>query len=138
MELASEDFQALSQRFYDAVHQVMCADATAMLALWSEQNDVTYCDPYGGFHSGREGLVNYWQQAALRNRDAPGAVSVTAEILMVQAGKDLVSMVVKDHIRIKQPDQVAQLQALATNIYRYEEGQWRMLHRHSSNPLEEV
>jgi hypothetical protein len=47
MGIPPEDVQAASRRFYEAVDQVMHADATAMLTLWSEQNDVTYCDPYG-------------------------------------------------------------------------------------------
>lgn len=66
MGIPQEDIQAASRRFYEAVDQVMQADATAMLTLWSEQNDVTYCDPSGHVHCGREALISYWQHVQVR------------------------------------------------------------------------
>ena len=137
MGIPQEDIQAASRRFYEAVDQVMHADATAMLTLWSEQNDVTYCDPYGHVHCGREALISYWQQAALKNRQAPGSVSATAELLMLQKSNEMVCMVLKEHIQVREQDRVVRLHALATNIYRYEEQQWRMIHRHAGTPSEE-
>lgn len=115
----------------------MHADATAMLSLWSEQNDVTYCDPYGQIHRGREALVTYWQQAAARNAQAPGSVSATGELLMVHESDTILPMVLIEHIQVRQQDQITRLHALATNIYRYENQRWRMIHRHAGTPSEE-
>ena len=137
MERIQRDFQAISRRFYIAVDRVMHADAAAMLALWSEQNDITYCDPYAHIHSGREAIVSYWQQAASRNSQDPGAVSVTAELLAVQDSNEMICMVLREHIRVREPDRVIQIQALATNMYRYEEQEWRMIHRHAGAPSPE-
>ena len=137
LRTTGEDVQVVSQTFYEAVAQVMHADATAMLTLWSEHNDVTYCDPYGQVHCGREALVDYWQQAASRNSQAPGSVSATAELLMVQQSDEMVCMVLREHIQVRQQDRVTRLHALATNIYRYEEQHWRMIHRHAGTLSEE-
>jgi SnoaL-like domain len=131
MERTHVDTQVLLHSFYDALDLVMHGDATAMLALWSERNDVTYCDPHGHFYSGREALVDYWQQAVLRNRQSPATVSATAEVLMTQASSEMVCMVVGEHIQIKEQDRVTRLYAISTNIYRYGEQKWCMLHRHS-------
>ena len=50
MSATNENQEAISQLFYQAVQQVMHAKITPMLALWSEQDDVTYVDPNGHFH----------------------------------------------------------------------------------------
>ncbi len=57
MTARNEDLETLPQLFYEAVQQVMHANIAPMLALWSEQDDVTYCDPYGHHHQGRDGIV---------------------------------------------------------------------------------
>src|SRR5258708_32561667 len=129
MRKTEEDVEVVSQTFYEAVAQVMHADATAMLTLWSEHNDVTYCDPYGQVHWGREALGDCWQQAASRNRQAPGSVSATAELLMVQQSDEMVCMVLREHIQVRQQERVTRLHALGTNSCRYEEQHGRMIHR---------
>jgi hypothetical protein len=53
----NEALETIPQLFYQAVQQVMHANIAPMLALWSEQDDVTYCDPYGYYHQGRDGIV---------------------------------------------------------------------------------
>ena len=64
MSAAHENLEAIPQLFYHAVRHVMHADVTPMLALWSEQDDVTYVDPQGHSYQGHESLVTYWQRAA--------------------------------------------------------------------------
>lgn len=137
MSLTDKELQAISQTFYEAVAQVMHADATAMLSLWSEHDDITYCDPYGLVHCGRTSLIDYWQQAASRNSQAPGSVSVIAELIQVQQSDAMLCMVLREHIQVREQDRVARLHALATNIYRSEEQHWRMIHRHAASPSEE-
>ena len=137
MAARNEDLETLPQLFYEAVQQVMHANIAPMLALWSEQDDATYCDPYGHHHQGRDGIVAYWQRAAQLNSHAPGSVSSTAELIMMQRNESMICTVMKEHIQVKQNDHVLRLKALATNIYRYEGQQWRMIHRHSGSPSEE-
>jgi hypothetical protein len=137
MTVTHEDLEAISQLFYHAVEQVMHANSAPMLALWSERDDVTYCDPNGQPHQGRDGLVTYWQRAVQLNSDAPGSVSVKAELIMMQRSESMICTFMTEQIQVRQNDQVLRLKALATNIYRYEEQRWRMIHRHSGSPSEE-
>jgi hypothetical protein len=131
------DLETIPQLFYQAVEQVMHANIAPMLALWSEQDDVTYCDPYGYHHQGRDGIVAYWRRAAQLNSHAPGSVSSTAELIMMQRSESMICSVMAEHIQVRQNDHVLKLKALATNIYRYEGKGWRMIHRHSGSPSEE-
>jgi len=137
MTATHEDFEAIPQLFYQAVEQVMQANIAPMLALWSEQDDVTYCDPNGHPHQGRDGLVTYWQRAVQLNSDAPGSVEVQAELIMMQSSTSMICTVMAEQIQVKQNDQVLRLKAVATNIYRYEGQRWRMIHRHCGSPSEE-
>src|SRR6266487_3812501 len=122
-----EDLKAIPDLFYGALQQVMHANIVPMLALWSELDDVTYCDPYGGHHQGRDGIVAYWQRAAQMNRKAPGSVSVKAELIMMQSGENMICTVMEEHILVRQGDHVLGMRALATNIYRHEGLQWRRI-----------
>ena len=137
MTATHEDLETIPQLFYKAVEQVMHTNIAPMLALWSEQDDVTYCDPYGYHHQGRDGIVAYWQRAAQLNSNAPGSVSSRAELIMMQRSQSMICTVMVEHIQVRQNDRVLQLKALATNIYRYEGKGWRMFHRHSGSPSEE-
>lgn len=134
MAATNEELEIISQLFYAAVQQVMNTNIAPMLALWSEQDDVTYCDPYGNYHHGRDGIVAYWQRAAQLNSHAPGSVTSTAELMMVQSSESIICTVMAEHIQVRQDDHVLQMKALATNIYRYEGDRWRMIHRHSGSP----
>ncbi|GCE21465.1 YybH family protein [Dictyobacter kobayashii] len=129
-----EDAEAISQSFYQAVQQVMHGNAVPMLALWSEQDDVTYCDPQGNAHKGHTSLVVYWQRAAQLNSTEPGSISVQAELIMLQRSQDMACAFMAEHIQIRDKDQLHRMKAMATNIYRYEGQQWKMIHRHSGSP----
>ena len=138
MEHIPTELQTVSQQFYAAVNEgVMYGDASAMLALWSERDDSSYCDPSGHVQLGRQALADYWNHAALLNSAEPGSISATTEILAVQASAEMVSMIVREHIQLREQRQIIRRQALATNVYRYEDQQWRMVHRHTSTPMEE-
>lgn len=137
MVVVHKDLEVIPQLFYQAVEQVMQANITPMLALWSEQNDVSYCDPNGHSHQGRDGLVTYWQRAVQFNSDAPGSVKIQAELIMMQRSASMICTFMAEQIQMRQNDQILRLKAMATNIYRYEGQQWRMIYRHSGSPSEE-
>ena len=137
MEATNEDLETIPQLFYQAVQQVMHANITPMLALWSEQDDVTYVDPQGHHYQGHDSLVAYWQRAVQLNSHAPGSVSARAEMIMMHRSESMICTVMAEHIQGRQDDQILRQKAVSTNIYRYEGQRWRMLHRHSGSPSEE-
>jgi ketosteroid isomerase-like protein len=135
MAATYQNFEAVSQLFYQALHQVMEGDISSMLALWSTKDDVTYVDPTGHLHQGSGGIVAYWQQAAQRNVEASSRILATAELIWMHVGDRLICTVMAEHIRISQPSgRLLQMKAVSTNIYRYEFERWRMIHRHSGSP----
>ncbi|HLZ55587.1 MAG TPA: nuclear transport factor 2 family protein [Ktedonosporobacter sp.] len=138
MAATHEDLESIPQLFYQAVREVMLnINVAPMLALWSKQNDVTYCDPNGHTHQGRDELVAYWQKAAQLNSDGPGNVEVQAKLIMMQRSEGMICTVMAEQIRVRHNAQTLRLKAVATNVYRYEGQHWRMIHRHSGSPTEE-
>jgi len=137
MAATNEDLETIPQLFYQAVEQVMHANITAMLALWSEQDDVTYVDPQGHHYQGHDDIVAYWQRAVQLNSQRPGSVSATAELIMMHKSESMICTVMAEHIQVRQHDQIHRQKAVSTNIYRHVEQQWRMIHRHSGSPSEE-
>lgn len=137
MAATNEDLEIIPQLFYQAVQQVMHANSTAMLALWSEQDDVTYVDPQGHHYQGHDSIVAYWQRAAQLNSHRPGSVSATAELIMMYRSESMICTVMAEHIQVRQHDQILRQKAVSTNIYRHEGQKWRMIHRHSGSPSEE-
>jgi ketosteroid isomerase-like protein len=130
------DRATIPQLFYQSLRQVMNGDCDSMLALWSEEDDVTYIDPHGRAYLGHDALVTYWQRAAELNSEAPGSVSFTAEPLMMHAGDSLISTVMTEHIDVNQPDLPLHMEAVSTNIFRQEGEKWRMVHRHSGSGVD--
>jgi ketosteroid isomerase-like protein len=137
MAATNEDLETIPQLFYQAVQQVMHANSTPMLALWSEQDDVTYVDPQGHHYQGHDSLVAYWQRAVQLTSHAPGSVEASAELIMMHRSESMICTVMAEQIQERQHDQLLRRSAVSTNIYRYEGQQWRMLHRHSGSPSEE-
>ena len=137
MAATNEDLSTIPQLFYQAVQQVMHANITPMLALWSEQDDVTYVDQEGHHYQGHDNLVAYWQRAVQLNSHAPSSVEVRAELIMMHRSESMICTVMAEHIQVRQHDQLLRQKAVSTNIYRYEGQRWRMLHRHSGSPSEE-
>ncbi|MGO8949125.1 MAG: YybH family protein [Ktedonobacterales bacterium] len=132
------DLDTIPQLFYQALAQVMQGNFTPMLALWSEQEDVSYVDPKGHPYRGHDALRTYWQRAAEQNSEAPGTISATADLIMLHASDSLIATLMAEHIQVRQPDrQLLRMEAVSTNIYRREGERWRMIHRHSGSTASE-
>lgn len=126
-----ESVRQVSARFYEAASAVMCGDASPMLALWSQQDDATYLDPRGGFQQGWEALRAYWEYAAQLNQDAPGEIAAAGRMLKLTLSGQLAYTVMVEEIRQVGEHGSDLLESHATNIYRFEAGEWRMIHRHA-------
>src|SRR5215471_19124192 len=113
MAATNEDLETIPQLFYQVVQQVMHANITPMLALWSEQDDVTYVDPQGHHYQGHDNLVAYWKRAVEINSHAPGSVSAIAELIMMHRSESMICTVMSEHIQVSQHDQLLRQKAVS-------------------------
>ena len=124
---AEKEVRAANGRFYAALNTLFAGELAPMTAVWSHAKDVTYMGPVGGFVMGWESVQKDWEaQAAMKLGG-----KLVATNMQVTAGKDLA--VVSDiengeNLNIKGETQKVSIRA--TNIFRKEDGQWKMIGHH--------
>jgi ketosteroid isomerase-like protein len=122
---------AANAQFYAALNKLFLGDGVPMQAVWSHADDVTYMGPTGGFEHGWSTVLKNWEgQAALK---LGGRVEPVDMQLVV--GQDLA--VVADYEQGENTNakgKVEQVKLRATNIFRKEGGQWKMVGHHT-DPL---
>ena len=107
---------------------VFGGDLEPMKKVWSHAADVTYMGPFGGMQVG-------WDQV-LRNWESQAAKKITGEIkdkdIHVKVGRDLA--VTQNFEKGKNTDaegNTYDVSIRATNIFRKEDGKWKMISHHT-------
>ena len=117
-----------SAKFYTSLNTLFTGDATPMQAIWSHADDVTYMGPAGGFQIGWEQVRDTWEaQAALKlgGKVEPFETRVTVgdDLAFVQCyerGDNLDAQGAPVQVSIR-----------ATNVFRKENGEWKMIAHHT-------
>jgi len=124
---AEKEVLAANDQFYTALNTLFTGELAPMNAIWSHANDVTYMSPVGGVQVGWDAVRKDWEtQAALKL----GGKLVASE-MQVTAGRDIaaVSDIEKgENLNVK--GEIQKVSILATNIFRKEDGQWKMIGHH--------
>jgi ketosteroid isomerase-like protein len=121
--------RAASARFYSAANALQHGDPTPMLALWSHTDDTTYCTPSGTVLCGCVELEGYWRDAALHIAGTPERLSAQGDYITDVMAGDLAYTITNETVR--RSDGSVLLVARATNVYRLDDGCWRLVHRHA-------
>ena len=116
--------QAAEAGYYGAFER---GDAEAMLSVWAEDDAVVCVHPGGECLQGREAVAESWR-GMLAAQQGQGLRVELEEVHAAQEGQ-LGIRTVRE--RIFAGGRLAGV-ALATNVYRLEEGGWRMLMHHAS------
>ncbi len=115
--------------FYAAVNRLQRGDPTAMLALWSHADDITHMGPRGGQERGWEAVRAYWEGAARLAAASPADVAATPGDQVIRIVGNLAYVCGTEHVRVRRDGEERAFAPRATNIFRYESGAWRMVHR---------
>jgi ketosteroid isomerase-like protein len=128
---ADSDEQAVGEaagRFYAALNVMFSGDATPMKAVWSHQPDVTYMGPGGGFQVGWEQVSAVWEAQAARKLG--GAVHPTQMHTTVGGDLAIVSNY-EEGENTNAGGKPAKVSIRATNVFRKEQGTWKMIGHHT-------
>jgi ketosteroid isomerase-like protein len=122
---------AANGQFYVALNKMFIGDVDPIKAIWSHGDDVTYMGPTGGFEHGWSAVLKNWEgQAALKLGGRVEPVD-----MQVVVGQDVA--VVSDYEQGENTNangKIERLRLRATNIFRKEDGQWKMVGHHT-DPL---
>lgn len=117
-----------ANKFYVALNAMFTGDLTRMTEIWSHSEDVTYMGPGGGFQVGWAQVLSAWEKQAEMKL---GGV-VRPEGMRVTVGQVLA--VTHNFERGENVDAKGRPQKVsirATNLFRKENGTWKMIGHHT-------
>jgi len=119
---------AAMAQFYTALNALFEGDATPMGEVWSHSEDVSYMGPGGGMKSGWEEISAHWKAQSSRNlggeiRSASEKAILGSRLAIVYAQEE------GSHMDADGQEQTFSLRA--TNVFRKEDGQWKMIGHHT-------
>lgn len=129
--MSAEDEKAVKDAvagFYAALGAIFVGDVGPMSAVWSHAGDVTYMGPDGGFRVGWDEVLADWKKQA--GMKLGGVVRPVD--MRVTVGRDLaVTHNYEKGENINAGGGSEAVSIRATNLFRKEEGDWKMIGHHA-------
>jgi ketosteroid isomerase-like protein len=124
---AADEVRQASAQFYAALNQMVNGDASDMRELWVDDDDATALHPIGDRDEGTEQvLASFAEVAAIASG---GELRLTNQLIRV--GGDLAYEVGVEEGESTLAGEQVTVNQRVTNIYRYEDGKWKMIHHHT-------
>ena len=119
-------FAEFMNRCHDALAQQTKGHSAPFLDLWSHSEDATVMAAVGGYHSGFDNVSKLLSEVSKSlNFDTWDAETITTHV----AGEFAFTVEVERMTR-QVEGKTEEMAIRATQVYRRENGQWRVLHRH--------
>lgn len=127
--VATEDeIRSATMRFYVAVNSALHSDLEPLSTVWSHRADVSNLSAVGGRAVGwNEVHADYQNMARLypSGRIAP-------QNIVVVTGKEMGYSICTETGQLRSPEgPMVSFTQRATNIFRLEDGKWKMVHHHA-------
>jgi ketosteroid isomerase-like protein len=114
--------------FYSALNVMFTGDAAPMKAVWSHADDVNYMGPQGGLDVGWHTISKMWDgTAALKLGGKVEPVDIQLHVSHQLA----VVCDVESGENTNANGETAKVSIRATNVFRKESGQWKMIGHHT-------
>lgn len=124
------EFEDLMVEARAALDSIVKGDPDGYKALYSDMEDITLANPFGGFGRGRAAVVERIERAASHYRDG---ATTAFETVTQYVGADIAYTVEIERFRVKvgAQDHLSEVALRVTCIYRRETDGWRLVHRHA-------
>ena len=119
-----DDVRAVSDKFYSGLSRM---DVAALPEIWSHSDDVTTMHPMGGEQVGWEAVRASFEGAAGLMTDS----HVELIDQRIYAGTDLAYETGIERGGAQLAGEPVKFEHRVTNVYRLEDGQWKMIHHHT-------
>ena len=132
---AVDSIQPVLQRYFDALNAIANGDPEPLKALYSHREDISQCGLWGGVERG-------WAEVSARldwvaEQFVPGPGVVTAEVVLTSVSGEMAYSVWIERwwCRLKARSEPQELLIRVTQIFRWEEGAWKAVHRHGDDRI---
>jgi ketosteroid isomerase-like protein len=116
-----------SEQFYAALNRMTNGDASSMPDIWSHSAAVTTMHPIGGREVGWDEVKEPWGQVAQLATD--GQISLNDQLIQVSG--DMAYEVGFEQGQFTMAGEQVAVNQRVTNIYRRENGAWKVVHHHT-------
>ena len=125
---AEQGLRAANENFYSALNDMFKGELDSMNAIWSHADDVSNQGPFGDRMDGWDRVrAQFEKEAAMK---LGGRVACTD--LVVHAGSDMgYTVCVEVGENMTAGGKPVTVRHRATNVFRMENGQWRLIHHHT-------
>jgi ketosteroid isomerase-like protein len=130
-----QDFEQFMRERADAAQSYVNGDAAPVLALLSRELPSTFFGPGGGYTEGADAVASTHGKGAQSFQ--PGGDNAL-EFLQVFASDGVGYWVGIQHARVHLPDKAkaVPMDLRVTEVFRREDGAWRLVHRHADMLVE--
>ena len=124
------DFDELIERYHVALSEWPKGNFAPALKFFSERDDVTLANPFGPAVRGWREVADTVERAASQYRDGE---AVGFETTSKYASSDLAYIVEVERYKAKigGSDEITPVSLRVTSIFRREDGEWKLVHRHA-------
>src|ERR671939_1404281 len=127
---AADDFDEVLEQYHQALDEIVKGSADGYKRSYSHTDDVTLANPFGPPARGWDEVAKTLERAASQFRDgeATGFENVakytTAELAYTVE-------IERCQAKVEGSDDVSPIAVRVTTIFRSEEGEWKVVHRHA-------
>ncbi len=127
---ASDDVDRLNERYHLASGEFLKGDPEPVKALWSHKEDVSLANPYGPPVRGWDEVAKTTEHAASLRSDGE---FLGYEVVSKYATSELAYVVQIERAKAKigGQEEITPYAVRSTMIFRPEEGEWKVVHRHA-------
>jgi ketosteroid isomerase-like protein len=130
MEAPPHLFAAAIRRLHAAMAQVAYGETSAIKALYAHADDATSFYGWGGFERGWDAVSKRWDWAGRQFQG--GTVSYANVTTVVTAELAYTTDIETFTARMEGMQQPMTWSNRVTHVFRLENGEWRLLHRHAN------
>jgi len=123
-----DEIRQASDRFYAALNQMLSTgDSGPVTAAWTQGQQGSTMHPIGGREIGREQVLATWKQAGPM---FSGGRSAVDDLEVIPLTEEVAYTIGTERFEGKVGGEQLHGEWRATNIYRREEGGWKIVHHH--------
>ena len=129
-KMASSDFEGAMQEARAALDMIVKGDAEAYKALYSDSEEITLANPFGGIAHGPDEVIETLDRAASNFRDGHTTGFETIEQLVTP---DLAyTLEIERYVaKVGGSSDLSDIALRVSCMYRLEDDGWKLLHRHA-------
>jgi ketosteroid isomerase-like protein len=124
---AEDEVRAASAKFYSALNRMLDGDASQLSGAWSHSETVTTMHPIGGEQIGWPAVRESFEQVG--GLASNGRVELAGQI--IHTGGELAYELGTERGQARIAGESVAIEQRVTNVYRREDGQWKIVHHHA-------